>query len=206
MWLTLIGRDWVLAPDAPEHVTAVDAVRSQLAGYHHLLGEQTTPWPLPQLRNGAVQVHQAYQAAKYRSATAMLPDLIRAADAYDGYQGRDGRETHLARCSVYAAAAKLLTKVGEHQLGWLAADRATHAAMAAESKAAQGLAAYRWSVPYRAASASMMLNGSPSARPKVSCPSPARTPRTPCRSPVPCGSSRPSSRLVARTAQRPPNG
>lgn len=139
----LIGREWVLAPDAPEHVKAVDAVRSQLASYHHLLGEAASPWPLPQLRIGAVQVHQAYQAANYHTATAMLPDLIRAADAYDGYQGRDGRETHLARCSVYSAAAKLLTKVGEHQLGWLAADRATHAAMAAESKAAQGLAAYQ---------------------------------------------------------------
>jgi hypothetical protein len=90
-----------------------------------------------------VQVNQAYQAAKYQSATAMLPGLIQAADAYDGYQGRDGRETHLARCSVYSAAAKLLTKVGEHQLGWLAADRATHAAMAAESKTAQGMAAYQ---------------------------------------------------------------
>ena len=39
--------------------------------------------------------------------------LIQAADAYDGYQGREDRDTHLARCSVYAAAAKLLTKVGE---------------------------------------------------------------------------------------------
>lgn len=104
----LIGRDWILAPDAPEQLTAVDAVRSQLAGYHHLLGEPTTPWPLPQLRNGAVQVNQAYQAANYQKATAMLPGLIEAADAYDGYQGRDGRETHLARCSVYSAAAKLL--------------------------------------------------------------------------------------------------
>ncbi|MGW1344255.1 helix-turn-helix domain-containing protein [Kribbella sp. NPDC002412] len=139
----LIGRDWILAPDAPEQVTAVDAVRSQLASYHHLLGEETMPWPLPQLRNGAVQVNQAYQAAQYHRATAMLPDLIQAADAYDGYQGRDGRETHLARCLVYAAAAKLLTKVGEHQLGWLAADRATHAALAADSKAAQGMAAYQ---------------------------------------------------------------
>jgi len=139
----LIGRDWVLAPDAPQQVTAVDAVRSQLASYHHLLGEGTAPWPLPQLRNGAVQVHQAYQAAQYHRATAMLPNLIQAADSYDGYQGRDGRETHLARCSVYVAAAKLLTKVGEHQLGWLAADRATHAAMAADSNAAQGMAAYQ---------------------------------------------------------------
>ncbi|WP_328521207.1 hypothetical protein [Kribbella sp. NBC_00359] len=108
-----------------------------------MLGEPTSPWPLPQLRNGAVQVNQAYQAAQYRTATAMLPDLIQVADAYDGYQGRDGRETYLARCAVYTAAAKLLTKVGEHQLGWLPADRATHAALAAESKAAQGMAVHQ---------------------------------------------------------------
>ncbi|TDW91099.1 helix-turn-helix domain-containing protein [Kribbella sp. VKM Ac-2566] len=139
----LIGRDWVFAPDAPEHVTAVDVVRSQLASYRHLLGEPATPWPLPQLRNGAVQVNQGYQAAQYQRATAMLPALLEAADAYDGYQGRDGREIHLARCSVYAATAKLLTKVGENQLGWLAADRASHAALAAESKPAQGMAAYQ---------------------------------------------------------------
>ena len=44
---------------------------------------------------------------------------------------------------VYAVTAKLLTKVGESHLAWLAADRATHAAMAADSVPAQGLAAYQ---------------------------------------------------------------
>jgi len=44
---------------------------------------------------------------------------------------------------AYSVSAKLLTKVGEAQLAWSAADRATHAAMAADSVAAQGLAAYQ---------------------------------------------------------------
>ena len=44
---------------------------------------------------------------------------------------------------VYAVTAKLLTKVGEGHMAWLAADRATHAAMAGDSLTAQGVAAYQ---------------------------------------------------------------
>jgi hypothetical protein len=44
---------------------------------------------------------------------------------------------------IYAVTAKLLTKVGESHMARLAADRATHAAMAAESVPAQGPAAYQ---------------------------------------------------------------
>ena len=61
--------------------------------------------------------------------------VIAAADAYDGY---GGREVYLAWCMVYAVTARLLTKVGEATLAGLAADRATHAAMAADSVTAQG--------------------------------------------------------------------
>ena len=111
--------------------------------YSHLLGEQRQPWPLPQLRNAAVEIHRAYQAAHYDRAAAALPKLLAAADAYDGYTGRAGREIYLARCMVYAVTAKLLTKVGESHMAWLAADRATHAAMAADSLTAQGVAAYQ---------------------------------------------------------------
>ena len=138
----LIGREWRLAPSGSAQVRAIDAIRERLAGYSHLLGEDVRPWPLPQLRNAAVEVQRTYQAARYESAAAMLPDLLSAADAYDGYIGAESRETHLSRCSVYAVTAKLLRKVGEGHLAWLAADRASHAAMAADSAPAQGLAAY----------------------------------------------------------------
>ena len=139
----LVGREWRLAPNGGSHVQAIDAIGRQFADYSHLVGEQPQPWPLPQLRNAAVEIHRAYQAAHYDRAASALPRVLAAADAYDGYGGRNGREVYLTRCMVYAVAAKLLTKVGEGHLAWLAADRATHAAMAADSVTAQGVAAYQ---------------------------------------------------------------
>lgn len=120
----------------------LDAVRSQLAGYGHLWGDHRTTCP-PELRDAAVAANRAYQAAEYGRAATMLPEMLRAADAYDGFGGRYGRETQFARCMAYAVSAKLLTKLGEAQLAWLAADRATHAAMALDSVAARGVAAYQ---------------------------------------------------------------
>jgi len=139
----LIGSSWRLAPNGSAQVRAISAIRTQLSEYGHLLAEPSSPWPLPQLRNAAVQVNREYQAARYSSAAAMLPDVLRAADSYDAFRGAGGREAHLARCSAYTVSAKLLTKVGEAHLAWLAADRATHAALAAESVPAQGMAAYQ---------------------------------------------------------------
>lgn len=139
----LIESDWRLAPKGSSQVKAIDAIRSQLSEYSNLFAEPSTPWPLPQLRNAAVQVHQEYQAARYGRAAAMLPDLLGAAEAYNENAGSHASEVHVAQCLVYAVTAKLLTKVGEAQLAWLAADRATHAATLAESTAAQGMAAYQ---------------------------------------------------------------
>jgi transcriptional regulator with XRE-family HTH domain len=139
----LVGQDWKLAPNGSPEVRAVAEIRACLADYGHLLGQQSAPWPLPQLRHATTEVHRAYQAAKYGSTAAMLPELLRAADGYDGFTGRGSREIHLARCSAYVVTAKLLSKVGEDGLAWLAADRATHAAMAADSPAARGMAAYQ---------------------------------------------------------------
>ncbi|WP_426561376.1 helix-turn-helix domain-containing protein [Angustibacter sp. McL0619] len=137
----LIAGDWRLASNGAPQVRALDAIRTQLAGYHHLIGQPDSPWPLPQLRNAAVQVNQAYQAARYADAAAMLPGVLSAADGYIGFVGRNDREVHLARCSVYSVCAKLLTKVGEPKLAWIAADRATHAALSAGSPTGRGMAA-----------------------------------------------------------------
>lgn len=141
----LVGQDWKYAPNGSPEVESVAAVRAHLASYSHLLARQPemAPWPLPQLRAATVEVHRSYQAAKYAATARVLPDLLRAADAYDGFSGRSSREIHLARCMAYAAASKLLTKMGESELAWITADRASHAAMAADSPAARGLAAYQ---------------------------------------------------------------
>lgn len=44
---------------------------------------------------------------------------------------------------TYVAAAKLVTKVGDGQLAWIAADRAVAAALRSESPALQAMAAYQ---------------------------------------------------------------
>lgn len=140
----LIGQDWKYAPNGSPEVESVAAIRGYLASYGHLLAKQTaSPWPLPQLRAATVEVHRSYQAAKYGATARVLPELLRAADGYDGFSGRSSREIHLARCMAYAAASKLLTKMGESELAWITADRASHAAMAADSAVARGLAAYQ---------------------------------------------------------------
>jgi transcriptional regulator with XRE-family HTH domain len=138
----LIDADWRSAPDVAPQVRALDAIRSQLAGYSHLLSEDVDLWPLPQLRSASVLVNRAYQAANYSAASAMLPDALNAADALEAFSGNDARGVHLARCSVYTVTAKLLTKVGESHLAWLAADRAARAAIMAESMEAKAMASY----------------------------------------------------------------
>ncbi|GAB3765663.1 helix-turn-helix domain-containing protein [Microlunatus parietis] len=141
----LVGHDWKYAPNGSPEVAAVAAIRAHLASYGHLLARpsESPPWPLPQLRAATVEVHRSYQAAKYGATARVLPDLLRAADGYDGFAGQSSREIHLARCMAYAAASKLLTKMGESELAWITADRASHAAMAADSDVARGLAAYQ---------------------------------------------------------------
>lgn len=138
----LVGEEWRLVSTGSTQTRAVDAIRQRLTGYTQLLGKEARPWPLPHLRNAVVEAHRTYQAARYESVAGMLADLLSAVDAPSGDRGIESRETQLSRCYVHALTAKLLRKLGEGHLAWLAADRASHAAMAADSAAAQGLAAY----------------------------------------------------------------
>lgn len=136
---TLSGRQWRYAPNGGASLSAMDAIRQALTGYQHLLNDQPVAWPLPQLNAAVTAAHRAYQAAEYASAATMLPEILTAVDAYEEISP----DVQAARCSAYTVAAKLLTKVGEAHLAWICADRATTAAHAARSYAAQGQAAYQ---------------------------------------------------------------
>lgn len=139
----LIGDVWDATPADAHRQRAVEQIRSRLAAYPSLTGEPRALWPLPQLRNATAEVHRAYQSAKYDGAAAMVPDLLEAVDAYSRLAGTAAEQIQLARCSAYAVAAKLLTKLGESHAAWLAADRAAQAALVSESSTAQGIAAYQ---------------------------------------------------------------
>lgn len=136
------GRDRRHLSTVPPRIPGLDAIRDVLTGYDRLLGDRAPVDDPTGLAGRAVSVHAAYKAARYEHAAELLPGVLRVADALDGFHGDGAAAVQLARCSAYAAAAKLLIKVGEGQLGWLCADRATHAAVAAESPTADGLAAY----------------------------------------------------------------
>ena len=90
------------------------------------------------------EVHRRYQAADYARAASLLPGLIRGMDGLvvEG-GGSIERAALVAQSSVYEVTAKLVTKVGDPQLAWLAADRAINAAQRAEDPLRFAAAAYQ---------------------------------------------------------------
>ena len=70
-----------------------------------------------------------YQASKYLRLTHRLPLLLaEAQSAADEYSGSEGERAHRLLALAHHAAAALLTKLGETDLSWIAADRGLVAA------------------------------------------------------------------------------
>lgn len=127
------------ARDTATHPALLDGVRAAMTGYGRLAAPPAKLPPFPQLRALVVETHRAYQAARYAQTARMLPTILTGLDAY----ADSSRPVQLVRSSAYACAAKLLTKVGDADLAWIAADRAATAALAAETLPAEALAAYQ---------------------------------------------------------------
>ncbi|MEU6946185.1 helix-turn-helix transcriptional regulator [Streptomyces sp. NPDC046316] len=112
----------------------VPALRSALMNYRQLtplLGVTTEgePTPLDELRGSVGEVWDAYQDSRYGFATRRLPlllaDVLIAAQAYDGHERE---QAHELMAMTYQGAAMVLTKLGETDLAWIAADRGLAAA------------------------------------------------------------------------------
>ena len=112
----------------------VPALRSALMNYRQLtplLGVTTEgePTPLDELRVSVAEVWDAYQSSRYGFATRRLPlllaDVLIAAQAYDGHEREQAYEL---MAMTYQGAAMVLTKLGETDLAWIAADRGLAAA------------------------------------------------------------------------------
>ncbi|MFE7959571.1 helix-turn-helix domain-containing protein [Streptomyces sp. NPDC057413] len=122
----------------------VPALRSALMNYRQLTpllgvpteGEAT---PLEELKNSVAEVWGAYQDSRYGFATRRLPlvlaDALIAAQTYDG---RDRERAHELMAMTYQGAAMVLTKVGETDLAWIAADRGLAAAQQSDNAAVTG--------------------------------------------------------------------
>lgn len=119
----------------PESGTrTVPALRSALMNYRQLtpiLGVTTEgePTPLDELSSNVSEVWDAYQDSRYGFATRRLPLLL--ADvliAAQSYEGRDRERAYELAAMTYQGAAMVLTKLGETDLAWIAADRGLAAA------------------------------------------------------------------------------
>jgi transcriptional regulator with XRE-family HTH domain len=122
--------DWARDTQA----SAVPRLREALMDYKRMspLLAADEPRDLPDLEILRAEVGSAwsaYQDAKYTRATRLIPDIL--ADAQRAVRGYDGDAQLQAKALLamaYQGAAMVLTKIGEADLAWMAADRGLGAA------------------------------------------------------------------------------
>jgi transcriptional regulator with XRE-family HTH domain len=130
----LIGEPLLLDWSAEGGRSTVPALRAALMDYRQItpLFRSALTGPPPELDALAREVSQvwdAYQDSRYGYITSRLPSLLAEAQsasrAYTG-EGRERAKSLLAM--THQAAAMILTKLGEVDLAWIAADRGLVAA------------------------------------------------------------------------------
>ncbi|WP_432903450.1 helix-turn-helix domain-containing protein [Micromonospora matsumotoense] len=102
-------------PTATAGLDGVDAVRAALARYHQRPARTVSP---DEVGRHVAHAWLSYQHAHYTQLLRALPTLLDAAHATPG-----------PLVSAYRITASVLVKLGEADLGWLAADRAVTAAV-----------------------------------------------------------------------------
>lgn len=141
---TLAGYRMALAPNGGTDLDGLDDIRDALSVYPGLGLADGPVSTLGEIEQLTTEVHQRYQAADYGAAARLLPGLIAAGDTLTAQaRGEALLRASTVQSQVYVAAAKLVTKVGDGQLAWLAADRSAGAAMRAESEPLKAMAAYQ---------------------------------------------------------------
>lgn len=141
----LIGEPTLLDWSAESGISTVPALRAALMDYRQLApilsgaNPDAEPPELDQLARDVREVFDAYQASRFGFAAGRAPlllaDALLASRAYDG----DDRErAHELLALSYQAAASVLTKLGESDLAWMAAERGLAAAQVAQSPAITG--------------------------------------------------------------------
>lgn len=114
----------------------VPALREALMNYRQaspLIGiaRESEPPDLDILRSEVGSAWSAYQDSRYARATRLIPSVL--ADAYRAVHTYEGAELLRAQgllAMAYQGAAMVLTKIGEADLAWIAADRGLSAAHA----------------------------------------------------------------------------
>jgi transcriptional regulator with XRE-family HTH domain len=152
----LLGEPSVVQWPGSAPQRTVTLLRETLMDYASLTLALTDaePMQLGELRTGVESAWSAYQSSRFGYATTVLPRLLAGAHAAsrEAANDEDRREAERLLALTYHAAAATLGKVGEGEMGWIAADRGLAAAEASgDPKVVASL--------LRSVAHSMMLNG-----------------------------------------------
>jgi transcriptional regulator with XRE-family HTH domain len=130
----LLGEPSILDWSAESGRRTVPALRETLLNYRQLSPLTGNPPAsqapsLAELRTDVASTWEAYQDSQYGFVSFRLPTLVRAVHATVAVSSGHDRELALALMGLtYQAAATLLTKLGEADLAWIAAERGLNAA------------------------------------------------------------------------------
>ncbi|MFD7239424.1 helix-turn-helix domain-containing protein [Streptomyces syringium] len=117
----ILPTDKTISQDVPVGEALVARVRDAMLGLH---SDVTVP-PSAVLRTDLARAFTDFHACAYGSLAVRLPRLICAAHAR---AGGEGAEDDGLLAQSYLLATRMLIKLDEQQLGWMAADRARQAA------------------------------------------------------------------------------
>ena len=141
----LIGEPTLMDWTTDSGTSTVPALRAVLMDYRQLTpilqvpSFESEPTSLSDLRRELGVVFDAYQASRFGFAAGRAPFLLAdALLAARQYEGDDRVVAHELLALSYQAAASVLTKLGEADLAWVAAERGLAAAQHADSPAVIG--------------------------------------------------------------------
>ncbi len=121
----LLGRATPPEPGSGSVAAGVDGVRAALARYDAVPagpGDPAAATPIGELGGRVGHAWLTYEHADYPGLLRLLPELL--GDAQRAHHDRRGDRTAGLLVQVYRLTASVLVKLGEADLGWLAADRA----------------------------------------------------------------------------------
>lgn len=151
----LLGRESArLTPRPAVGQDEIGQIRAALERYDQVGAFFEPPPTVPDLaevRKAVCHAWLTYQHARGTMLARSLPNLLRQAQVADAAQQRDAngygqesaRESAKLLGQVYQIASSALRNLGEHELAWLAADRALSVAQRAQDKLLAGAATFR---------------------------------------------------------------
>jgi len=146
----LLGREPERRPDSVNCIDQIEVaeIRSALERYDQISAffyAPPEPPPLVEMRKATAHAWQTLLHAKWGVLTRSLPKLLREAQAADAaYSGTDGapEAAHLLG-QVYQITSSAMRRLGELDLGWLAADRSIAVSQRAGDQLLAGVATTR---------------------------------------------------------------